>query len=912
MKVEQSVLGLKAHIKVNKYIRTTGISASVLLFVLSMLSTFPITSRDNSAEATANPSTTTLEITSSSNLANVKLDVNSTSGNFASSNSPVAFSVITDNITGYSLSISGSDTSGKLVNETISTASLDSITSPLSRDSFAYGSSASAYNGKWGIKPSKYLSAANDNYLPAPTTDSILMDTTSAPNATANEYTIGLGARADFSTPAGTYSNTFVVQAVGRPVMYAINYLDTTEDDTVADLPETDSSSTSTAINFILDPNSPTREGYTFIGWCDGTVNHANTPSTCDGTTYMPSATYIFEDSSASTTNIANFYAMWKEAEYTITFNTVNAASIEFDGVTYTNGQTVSKKPGTYSLRGNYDLRYAFQSWSATAGTISNSDYVDYNLNTYTVVEEDATITLTGQYVETEIQKLAAATCTSTPMPTYDNRDGQVYWVKRLDDGNCWMMDNLNLGAIDLTEDLTSANTNLADTISAATFNGYRRNVGSASSTSADFITITKANSATGDVVDAVSGTKFGTLYNYCATSAGTYCYDPESGTGNATYDICPAGWRLFKSVDGPSANPDNEVYYFYTNPSYNTDAKLQVPVSENGAAFAHAGYYYDNGPIQQGQERVSGYWSSSRAGSNDMYILNPDSNFNTYHAASSGYRVTGRSIRCIRDTSLDTIYMQDVTSDMVSNMAEGDILTVKDRRDNEEYKVTKLKDGKVWMIDNLRLDPTATGLDVLKGNTNATDEILTYYKNGGGSSPYPANGVSSDWTGEDQDSYELPYINADSKDVVTSVAYGEGSGKVGVYYNYCAASAGSYCYAGNTEAGNASYDICPKNWRLPVGGSDYDEDNEFKKLYVLYNYDQDVFKAALGAHLTGYFRSGMTLYQGNDGRFWSSAAASGNNGYMRILGSYSSYVINTDYYPRINGYSVRCVFKGA
>ena len=903
MKVENRVLGLKAHIKINKYVRTTGISAAILLFLFSALSVFPLTHNDESAEATANPSTTTLAITSASNVATANLDVRSSSGTFASSSSAVAFSVITDNITGYSLSISGTDTTGKLVNTTIGMASLDSIESSASYSEFS-GSSNTSYNGKWGIQPSMYNSVSNSNYLPAPTTDSITMDTTEGPNTSAKTYSIGLGARADYNTPSGTYTNTFVVQAVGRPVMYAINYLDNTGDDTVADLPDTDSSSTSTAVNFTLDSNSPTRDGYTFIGWCDGTVDHTSYPSTCDGDTYMPGSTYIFDDPSAATPNIANFYAMWQVTGYTITFNTVDAASIDFDGTTYTNGQSVTVPAGTYSLRGNYNPRYAFSSWNATAGTISNAEYVDYNLNTYEVVG-DATITLTGQYVETAIQNLS--TCTSTPIPTYDNRDNQVYWVKQLDDGNCWMMDNLNLGAIDLTNDLTSANTNLADTISASAFNGWRTDSGSSTFTSGEFITLTTANSLDGKDVDQTSGTLYGTLYNYCAASGGSYCMDRNSGSGDAIYDICPAGWRLPKG--GRTTGSTNEFGYLHDNSSYDSVAKLRAPVSENGAAFGFNGHF-NTTPMGQGVR--SSHWSSTIstvASGRNMFGWRVDDR--NVQVLDGGYygsdRSGGYAIRCIRDTSLDVItYMQDVTTAMIDNMSEGDTITLKDKRDNEEYKLAKLKDGNLWMMDNLRLDPTAVSLDALKGNTNAPDLALNYFKNGGGSSPYPASGVSSSWTSQDQNSYDLPYISTDYKDTTVTATYGDASNKVGVYYNYCAASAGTYCYPESASGtGNATYDICPSGWRMPTTG--YSNGGEYGTLYTSYS-DGDAFRAALGTSLTGAFMSGTSFSRDSVARLWSSTLDWGKN--MLYLDVNYSGVGPAGTATRNFGQSVRCIFN--
>ena len=57
-----------------------------------------------------------------------------------------------------------------------------------------------------------------------------------------------------------------------------------------------------------------------------------------------------------------------------------------------------------------------------------------------------------------------------------------------------------------------------------------------------------KTKPTTGDTnipgVDTTSW-KYGVYYNYCAATVGTYCQASGSGTGNATKDICPAGWRL-------------------------------------------------------------------------------------------------------------------------------------------------------------------------------------------------------------------------------------------------------------------------------------------------------------------------------------------------------------------------------
>ena len=926
--MKKRVLGIQSHIKLHKYLRVTGISASILLALFAVLTLNPVSHHEEEAEATANPSTSRLEILSDSNVAGVKLNVNSTNGTFAKTNSAdeMKFSVITDNLTGYTLSLSATDDSGKLMNETINAAALDSITTALSYSDFANGSSASAYNGMWGVEPSKYNSADNTDYLPAPTTEPMILDTTNKANTTANEYTVGIGARADFNTPSGIYSNTFILQVVGRPVMYAINYLDTTEDDTVVDLPEADSSSTATAVDFSLDDGSPTRDGYTFIGWCDGTVDHTNSPSTCDGDTYMPGAKYTFEDSDEETVHIANFYAMWKETSYTITFRTVNAESIEFEGVTYMDGQSVVVKPSTYSnmtreygvfsLVGNYASRYTFQSWDATTGTISNQDYVDYNLNTFTPTD-DATITLTGQYVETPLQGLSPDMCAETPIPTYDTRDDQVYWVKRLADGNCWMMDNLNLGAVALTEDLTSANTNIDDSIVSTTFRSWKKIGSSETITDPEYIPINKGNAANSMLarvggVNNITGTKFGTIYNYCAATAGTNC--TQYTTKSPTSDICPAGWRM------PTGGSGGDWANLYTairgDGSINEAiSAMRAPVSVEGSpAIGLSGYItYGSSPL--GHNSSGRYWSST------VYVAqsSPNSTYAAYtfyidtmtiHQMGTEQKSVQATMRCVRDTSDITTatYMQDITPLMKYNTTAGTVANLKDRRDDEEYKVSKLADNRIWMIDNIRLDPTAVSLADLQGNTNASDTTLGYLKNGGGTGQYPTSGVSSTWA----DDRSLPFVAVDHKDTVSSVTYGSGSGKLGVYYNACAASAGSYCYTTGNWTANISEDLCPANWRLPTGTDG--SGSELQALYSAYNSDLTAFYDAFSMTLSGNFRSGSgtgpvtPTQEGTYGRFWSSNGT-GWGGVYDTYATSSSFSVQS----ASDGYwgeSIRCIAK--
>ena len=167
---------------------------------------------------------------------------------------------------------------------------------------------------------------------------------------------------------------------------------------------------------------------------------------------------------------------------------------------------------------------------------------------------------------------------------------------------------------------------------------------------------------------------------------------------------------------------------------------------------------------------------------------------------------------------------------------------------------------------------------------------------------------ITSDWTAPTDittwsNSYDAPKINTASKD--TTQSYGSGSGKVGVYYNYCAATAGTYCYAGGSGTGNATSDICPKGWRMPTSSSS----GEYRALYTAYSSNVTNFKNALRTPLSGLFRDGSAQNLGTTGTFWSST-------YYNRLGMYSLYVggsssVRPRYTSsRYDGFSVRCVLQ--
>ncbi|MBR3322159.1 hypothetical protein IKG05_00750, partial [Candidatus Saccharibacteria bacterium] len=247
--------------------------------------------------------------------------------------------------------------------------------------------------------------------------------------------------------------------------------------------------------------------------------------------------------------------------------------------------------------------------------------------------------------------------------------------------------------------------------------------------------------------------------------------------------------------------------------------------------------------------------------------------------------------------TICNNVYTSQLTDN--SDTMEAQLIDV---RDNNVYWVAKLKDNRCWLLENLKLNPTTTSLDDLQGNTNTPDTALYYFKNGGGSSPYATDAVTSTWnnyiSGVD---WTTPRINSEYKDAVSNNSYDQsGQWKIGIYYNYCAASAGSYCYPSDAGTGNADYDICSVNWHIPkVGG-------EYQALVNRYSNYAD-FRTIFRVPLSGNFESGQAYDQGQLGQFWTSTYYNTSSMHRLRIDSYSD--INPTYaFSRSAGFAVRCI----
>ncbi len=278
---------------------------------------------------------------------------------------------------------------------------------------------------------------------------------------------------------------------------------------------------------------------------------------------------------------------------------------------------------------------------------------------------------------------------------------------------------------------------------------------------------------------------------------------------------------------------------------------------------------------------------------------------------------------------------MQDMNSTICSNVTViGDVIEVYDTRDNTIYHIGKLVDNKCWLLDNLALDltnPTVLN-NVTADNTNADATALGFLKGTTTRDPatdpdgnYATAGVANWASGE---SYSAPLVNMASKNIEPTYDELEetdeplapevraGHWKVGGYYNYCAASAGSYCYGNGTNqgspSGNAAADICPSGWRMPTSGAS----GEYQALanaitggtsdWIDTEPEYSNIRKALILPLSGYIYNGSASGQGSYGNFWSSTYGVNNNMYTLYVDTVGLSPQN--YNRRGSGYSVRCI----
>ena len=548
-----------------------------------------------------------------------------------------------------------------------------------------------------------------------------------------------------------------------------------------------------------------------------------------------------------------------------------------------------------------------------------------------------------------------------------DSRDGKEYTVALLEDGNVWMTKNLDLaGGTTLTPANSNVTTNYTLPASRTSANGgvtldggfdndavadvYNSN----STTCGDnrpcysyyshaAATAGTNQSSGGEAVSDIcpKGWKLPTRAEFEAlmslyTTGVALTASPFYGVYNGAYDrgsFLSGGefgsyWSSTISdaedAQGAGFNSsmadigESDKNFGFSVRCIKDNRQVVTLTTDSGATGVaiNGTNYTSSATLTPGTYTISGNYSSgyefnSWSTSGGISVASTSS-------ASTTLTVTGAGTLTLGTRSCATTIsgtMQDF--EPCSSIINGTTGTLTDSRDGTSYAVGKLADGKFWLLDNLALDLTDSAVQskLNSTTTNAANATLAYLKNGGGttSDQYATASVAA-WTSDR--SYSAPLIatsgtgdNGDwTKDTeVALAAQQSGTGKIGVYYNYCAASAGSYCYGDGTSAGtssgDATEDICPAGWRLPTGGGS----GEYKALYTAYSSDNAAFVNALRTPLSGYFFfNNLAGDQGSSGYFWSSTRYDDYYWYYLYVGT--SGVAPQVSNIRAIGGSVRCI----
>ncbi len=230
-----------------------------------------------------------------------------------------------------------------------------------------------------------------------------------------------------------------------------------------------------------------------------------------------------------------------------------------------------------------------------------------------------------------------------------DTRDGEQYTVRKHEDGNCWMTQNLRLqGSKTLTPMDSDVTSNY--TLPASDLNGF-------DNTNYYANQMYYANDATN-----------GAYYSWTAATAGTG--DANLTSGDAPSSVCPKGWKL------PPNSGRGSYAEFVAAAGITNDAAGSTKLRSAPYNFPYAGYV-DNGSLYNvGSDGV--YWSRTANSTNYAYILYFYSS--TVYPASNGTRYVGRSVRCVatsgsntttKDGNLSVEILPTLTIDAVTDMDE-------------------------------------------------------------------------------------------------------------------------------------------------------------------------------------------------------------------------------------------------
>ncbi len=298
----------------------------------------------------------------------------------------------------------------------------------------------------------------------------------------------------------------------------------------------------------------------------------------------------------------------------TLTYNTMPAYG---SGTTIVSGNAESVPTTTKKLV--FASKFAE---SATSGhyrtkvllSLTATPKVVAGLDSITYMQE-----MTGEVCKQTPQKLKDQTIpTGGSKVLIDKRDNSTYTVARLEDGNCWMTQNLRIVNKTITPADSDVTTNY--TIPASSLSGF------------------SSSNYYANQVYYANNTTNGAYYSWTAATAGTGTSSVTSG--DAPSSVCPKGWKL-------PPNSGNGSYTNFTSAAGITNsADGSNKIRSAPYNFPYAGDVRDSSLNVVGS--YGNYWSRTVDSSNSQYAYRLVFLSSNVLPADSYFRYYGFSIRCV------------------------------------------------------------------------------------------------------------------------------------------------------------------------------------------------------------------------------------------------------------------------
>ena len=543
----------------------------------------------------------------------VVLDVlpNKTNGSFAKSSSLTVDVGITGP-GGYTVSVSSTG-STDLVKQGDSTKKFTSITSAVSEADFSANNATAGenYNMKWGYLPSKFDSAVNSLYRPAPGEEGDILDVTHGTND-EGEYEIAIGARASMGTDAGAYTNTFVITAVSN---YSCSVGDVcyygNEEDAGAMGNQTIPAG---ATEVVLNGLNYRRDGYGFAGWSTTLLDPDDTNFASDfanATVYGPMETVEIPVS-----GYLGLYAVWVPS----------AGDMQaWDGCGAMNigdviALTDTRDGNTY----------------AVAKLVDGNCWMIENLRLGSSNSDNSIGALSQGYGTSATYGDFSGLADAESSNFYDSTVANSLYYSGTQSGNA----SINIGTTD--------------------YPGYRMPRYSNRNTPANV-----ENRPQNPETNGYNMFSYGNYYTWAAAIADLTHYNTNSVTNTS---LCPSGWRLPQGGNKNRIESDgdndfwnliviglnNEVlpdnYNSYHRPYYSgvtESSSLDSVLRSYPNNFLYSGNFNRNSVESKGASGF--YWSSTAA--DDSYVLSMTmKNDRVAPGTGLGYKYNGYVIRCMVD----------------------------------------------------------------------------------------------------------------------------------------------------------------------------------------------------------------------------------------------------------------------